>query len=241
MLPVRLRRWLDSRKRLSPDKCVPREKERQMLSKSLSLIAAGIALTLGIALKGQGNDQMNLATTLPPTPNHQGSISAPVDPGDTIAWRNYLTCITRNNSQGMVASRFYLYFIPGGSNDQAGSERVRQIENVKDVLVRGVQPGNLLAFGGPDADITAKVVTKLFSETTSRASIKNVIVVVIGHKSDETRLVNLIESRNAIARFIDVTTATCSAAEASAITPWGMALLPPPVPPHAPALRPNVH
>jgi hypothetical protein len=86
-----------------------------MFGKPFSLMIACIALTFGIAANAQQVGQLNPAVSSP-SPLNQGMSRAPSSPDDHVAWYSFLSCVTRENSQGMTTSRFYVYFIPNRSN-----------------------------------------------------------------------------------------------------------------------------
>lgn len=207
-----------------------------MHSKRLALIAACIAMAFGATTKAQqaGQSAPSVRSTTPY--NVQGLSTSPVTYLDRMAWSNFLSCIVRQNAQGLTQPRYYLFFVPGGV--QTIGEQYRQAENIKDDISRGPYPGNLMAFGGPDPKATALAVSGAFKGAATTYPMTNVVVLFIGRKSDETRLANLIEPRGATFRFVDIMSATCSAAEASVSTPVGITVFPPPPPPPPPPPRP---
>jgi hypothetical protein len=209
-----------------------------MLGKPFVLIATCIAFALGTSAMAQQVGQLNPDPTSPAAFSLQSLPMPPQSLSERMAWSKFLSCVTRQNAQGMTASRFYLFYIPGGSDEQAISARERQTSNLEDVISRGVLPGNLIAFGGPDADATTKVVSRAFNEASSKYPLTNVTVVVIGRKADEPQLGNMIKPRGATFRLVDLTTATCPATVASTTTPAGNAIFPPPPPPPPPPLPP---
>jgi hypothetical protein len=76
-----------------------------------------------------------------------------------------------------------MYFVPGGDDDGAKSDRDNQLANVRTVVSRGVLPGNMMAFGGPDSKITAQFVADSFKDA-SAGSFKDVVVLFIGAAAD---------------------------------------------------------
>jgi hypothetical protein len=214
-------------------------KDRHMFGKPLVLVATCIVFALGTTANAQQIGQLNPDTTSPTAFSLQGLSMSPQSLPERMAWSRFLSCVTRQNAQGMTASRFYLFYIPGGSDEQAVAARQRQESNLEDIISRGVLPGNLIAFGGPDAGATTQVVSRAFSEAPSKYPLTNVTVVVIDRKADESQLGNLIKPRGATFRLVDLTTATCSAAAASATAPAGNAIFPPPAPPLPPPPPPR--
>ena len=79
-------------------------------------------------------------------------------------WKKYLVSVVTANMQGVKSNRPYMYFVPGGNDDGAQLDRQNQLDNVGNVVARGVLPGNMMAFGGPDSTITAQLVVDAFKE-----------------------------------------------------------------------------
>lgn len=115
------------------------------------------------------------------------TVPLPTDATDTAAWKKYLANVVTNNMQGVTTTRPYMYYIPGGEDDKALDDRSNQLENVRGVVGRGVLPGNMMAFGGPDSKITADFVIEAFQSAQS-GSFKDVVVLVIGTPEDTTRV-----------------------------------------------------
>jgi len=110
-------------------------------------------------------------------------VVVPTDPNDLAAWKNYLSGVVKNNMGG-VRSRPFVYFVPAGDDDVSKEEAVRQLEGVQDVVLRGVLPGNMLAFGGPDTVKVAHLVTEGFKDVRP-GSMKGVKILVVAKASDE--------------------------------------------------------
>jgi len=81
----------------------------------------------------------------------------PANPADKTAWKQYLVSVVTANMQGVKTNHPYMYFVPGGDDDAAKADRQNQLDNVKNVVARGVLPGNMMAFGGPDSKITSEL------------------------------------------------------------------------------------
>src|SRR5665213_4157685 len=74
-------------------------------------------------------------------------LPVPANPGDKNAWKQYLISVVTANMQGVKSDHPYMYFVPGGDDDTAKSDRTNQLDNVTTVVQRGVLPGNMMAFG----------------------------------------------------------------------------------------------
>src|SRR5690606_31578129 len=81
----------------------------------------------------------------------------PADANDKNAWKKYLVSVVQANMQGVKSNRPFMYYVPSGDDDAAIADRQNQLDNVTSVVLRGVLPGNMLAFGGPDSAITAQL------------------------------------------------------------------------------------
>lgn len=110
----------------------------------------------------------------------------PSDPNDVDSWKKYLSGVVKNNMSG-VRSRPYVYFVPAGDTPEVQEQTQRQLEQVQDVVLRGVLPGNMLAFGGPDSAKVANLVADGFKDVRPN-SMKGVKILVIAASGDEQRL-----------------------------------------------------
>ncbi|HET7268462.1 MAG TPA: hypothetical protein VFJ15_10160 [Oleiagrimonas sp.] len=128
-------------------------------------------------------------------------VTKPTNPNNTEAWQKYLSQVLGQHLQGMTASRPYPYLIPAGSSSAAKAGRQRQLNNVTGVVLRGVTPGNLLAFAGPSSTKTADLVVKAFQKV-SPGALKGVIVLFIGDKADKARVGAVVKPTGAEYRFV---------------------------------------
>lgn len=165
--------------------------------RKLTLIATALAFTGCLALSACNNQQQDGQQQA----QQPQQLSKPSDPNDTKAWGAYLGQIVQKNMQGMSAPQPYAYLIPAGDSDDAKDSRDRQLSNVQDIVARGVLPGNLLAFGGPDSGKTADLVTTAFKDAKA-GSLKGVIIVVIGDKADEQRVDDVLKPTDAQLRYV---------------------------------------
>lgn len=118
--------------------------------------------------------------------NEPVAVVVPTDPNDLAGWKTYMTGVVKNNMGG-VRSRPFVYFVPAGDDDTAKEEAQRQLEGVQDVVLRGVLPGNMLAFGGPDPAKVATLVTEGFKDVRPN-SMKGVKILVVAAAADEQRI-----------------------------------------------------
>jgi len=167
--------------------------------RKLTLIASALALTGCLALSACNNEGQDGQQQT----QQQAQVTKPTDPNDSKAWNAYLGQIMQKNMQGMSAPQPYAYMIPAGESDDAKDSRDRQLSNVQDIVARGVLPGNLLAFGGPDSGKTADLVTTAFKDAKP-GSLKGVIIVVIGDKADEQRVNDVLKPTDATIRYVQM-------------------------------------
>jgi hypothetical protein len=125
----------------------------------------------------------------------------PTDATNRQAWKAYLVDVVKRNMQGVTSRAPYMYFVPAG-DDQAGQDgRARQLENVQGTVARGVTPGNMLVFGGPDSAKTADLMVEAFKGANA-GSFKNVIVLFIGDQADQQRVADAVAPSGATFRFV---------------------------------------
>ena len=131
----------------------------------------------------------------------QAQVAKPTDPNDSKAWNAYLGQIVQKNMQGMTSDRPYAYLVPAGSDEEAKAKYSRQLSNVQDVVARGVLPGNMLVFAGPDSANTAQFITDAFAGAKPGA-FKDVIVLFIGNEGDKDKVGTVLQPTNAEYRFV---------------------------------------
>jgi len=159
------------------------------------LIAATFALAGSLALSACNKQEDNQQNT------QQAAAPKPTNPNDAQAWNAYLGQIVQNNMQGMTAERPYAYLVPAGDDDDSQAKYDRQLQNVQDVIARGVQPGNLLALAGPSSAKTADFVTTAF-QGAKPGTFKDVIVLFIGDQADKDRVTTALQPTGATVRFV---------------------------------------
>ncbi|HEX7341079.1 MAG TPA: hypothetical protein VF269_02265 [Rhodanobacteraceae bacterium] len=167
---------------------------RKYASIAILALAAVLALS-ACSKKGESQQQTAQATVQ--------KITKPTSPTDTAAWSKYLGQVLSHHLQGMTANRPYPYMVPAGASTTAQGERSRQLTNVTGVVLRGVTPGNLLAFGGPSSKDTADLVVSAFKQAAP-GSLKGVIVLFIGDAADNARVEAAVKPSGATYRFVQM-------------------------------------
>jgi hypothetical protein len=165
--------------------------------RKLTLIATALALTGCLALSACNNQDDNQQQQT----QQVQQVTKPTDPNDGKAWGNYLSQIVQKNMQGMTAGQPYAFMVPAGDDDNSNASRDRQLSDVQDDVARGVLPGNLLAFGGPNSSKTGDFVIAAFKDAKP-GSFKGVIVVVIGDQADQQRVEQALQPTGATVRYV---------------------------------------
>jgi hypothetical protein len=128
--------------------------------------------------------------------------AVPTNPNDKTAWKQYLVSVVTANMQGVKTNHPYMYFVPAGDDDATKSDRQNQLDNVKTVVARGVLPGNMMAFGGPDSKTTADLVVEAFKDAQA-GSFKDVVVLFVGAPGDLDAVKQALASSAADVRFVE--------------------------------------
>jgi hypothetical protein len=162
------------------------------------ILVAAVALTASLALSAcnKNSDQQAAQQTTQQAPK-------PTDPNDAKAWNAYLGQIVQNNMQGMTANQPYAYLVKAPVDDDAKAQNARQLQSIQDTVARGVLPGNMLAFAGPDSAATADLVIAAFKDARA-GSFKDVIILFIGAKADEPRVSDVLKPTGATFRFVEM-------------------------------------
>lgn len=155
-------------------------------------LVLGAALTLGGCHKAEQTTTQQVAT-----------VQRPTDPNDTKGWQAYLVQVVQQNMQGVTTNSPYMYYVPPGTDDTAMAERQRQLEQVQGVVARTVLPGNMLAFGGPDSSLTAKMIENAFMGAQA-GTFKGVTVLFIGDKADEAAVQQALAPSGATYKFVQM-------------------------------------
>jgi hypothetical protein len=159
-------------------------------------LAATLALLGALSLSAcNKHEETQQASTQPQ------QVSKPTDPNDSQAWNAYLGQIVQKHMQGMTADRPYAYLVPAGSTDDDKAKYSRQLSNVQDVVARGVLPGNMLVFAGPDPATTANFISDAFADAKP-GSFKGVIVLYIGDEADKQKVAAILQPTAAEYRFV---------------------------------------
>ncbi len=130
-------------------------------------------------------------------------VAMPAATAPASEWKKYLAAVVMQNMQGVKTNRPYMYFVPGGEEGKAILDRSNQLDNVSVTVSRGVLPGNMLAFGGPDSKITAGLIVDAF-ENAGAGTFKDVTVLFVGAQADSDMVKEKLASSGATYRFAEM-------------------------------------
>lgn len=168
-----------------------------MFKKSLFLVFAACAVTLALS----ACDKKEEAAA--PTEQAVETVALPAPTAVPAEWKKYLAAVVMQNMQGVKSNRPYMYFVPGGDDGKAVIDRSNQLDNVSLAVSRGVLPGNMLAFGGPDSAITADLIIDSFKDAGA-GTFKDVTVLFVGAQADSDRVKEALTSSGATYRFAEM-------------------------------------
>ena len=130
-------------------------------------------------------------------------VPLPTDPTNKAAWQGYLVKVVMQNMQGAKTNHPYMYYVPGGDGAEQDSARKDQVDNVSTTVARGVLPGNMMAFGGPDSKRTADLIVEAF-KAAGDGTLKGVVVLFVGAPADSDRAKESTTKSGAEYRFVEM-------------------------------------
>ena len=120
---------------------------------------------------------------------------------DDAGWRVYLQEVVRQN-MGTISNSPFLYYLPPESDPEFADKYGRLAEKVTTDIGRGIQPGNLLAFGSSASTKMAELIEAAFAGVEAD-SFKGVRVLFIGEAADGERVKAIVEPTGAEYIFIE--------------------------------------
>ncbi|MBS0589275.1 MAG: hypothetical protein JSR65_01390 [Proteobacteria bacterium] len=131
----------------------------------------------------------------------------PKDTIDKAAWAPYFKAVVtkflRDNAATVKTNHPYVYYIPGGDDDAAKTDRANGLDNIQTTVQRGVLPGAFMTFGGPNSTFTADTVLAAFKDAKDGA-FKGVYILFIGAPADSERVKPEIERTGATYYFVEL-------------------------------------
>ena len=138
--------------------------------------------------------------TVAPADQAQQALVAPAK-DDDAGWKKYLQAVAVQN-MGNVTNSPFLYYLAPESDPEFQAKFERQTESATQAVARGVQPGNMLAFGSSASGKMADMIQAVFKDV-SPDSMKGVRVVFIGQSADNARVQAAIQPTGAEYIFVE--------------------------------------
>ena len=120
-----------------------------------------------------------------PAAEAQQALVAPAK-DDDAGWRKYLQAVAVQN-MGNITNNPFLYYLVPESDPEFAAKYERQVESAKTAMARGVQKGNLLAFGSPASAKMADLMLVAFADVPPD-TLKGVRILFIGDAVDNERV-----------------------------------------------------
>lgn len=116
----------------------------------------------------------------PPDP----ALTVPANASDSVAWKTYITAVTKKMIPADKSKRIFATFVEFGSDE---AKAARTVENIRNFVARGIADGTLILFASPDSPLMADIVEKAFVEPKPDL-LKGISVIFIGQKAEEERV-----------------------------------------------------
>jgi hypothetical protein len=165
------------------------------MRKILSFVALACVATLSLSACDQAKTPQQAVAEQKPE-----VFAMPTDPADKAGWKKYLVSVVTANMQGVKSNHPYMYFVPGGDDEASVADRNNQFENVHNTVLRGVLPGNMMAFGGPYSKMTSDLIINAFKDAQP-GSFKDVVVLFIGATAEGAAVKLALDPTGADVRF----------------------------------------
>jgi hypothetical protein len=169
----------------------------------LRILMLALTGTLALSACGPSEEDKQKEAAAAAAAEAAKPVPVPAATADKAAWQNYLSRTVMQNMQGVKTNRPYMYYVPGGDGSDAQDARRLQLDNVGGTVSRGVLPGNMMAFGGPDSKLTGDLVVEAF-KSAQDGSFKGVVVLYIGAAADQDRIKDAMTKSGAEFRFVEM-------------------------------------
>lgn len=120
---------------------------------------------------------------------------------DDAGWKAYLPAVVQEN-MGTITNNPFLYYLPPESDPEFAAKYERQVESAKTAMARGIQKGNLLAFGSPASAKMADLMLVAFADVPPD-TLKGVRIVFIGEAADNERVKTALAPTGADYVFVE--------------------------------------
>src|SRR5690606_25284353 len=128
------------------------------------------------------------------------ALSAPAK-DDDAAWKAYLPAVVQEN-MGKITNNPFLYYLPPESDPEFDAKYERQVEAATTAMMRGLQMGNLLAFGSPASALMAGLIDTAFA-SVPEGTLKDVRIVFIVDAPDNPRVHAVVAQTGAEYVFVE--------------------------------------
>jgi len=120
---------------------------------------------------------------------------------DDAGWKKYLQEVAIQN-MGNISNSPFLYYLSPESDPDFQAKYERQTESATQAVARGVQPGNMLAFGSSASGKMADMIQAVYKDVAPD-SMKGVRVVFIGQSADNARVQAAVQPTGAEYIFVE--------------------------------------
>jgi hypothetical protein len=169
----------------------------------LRILMLALAGTLALSACGPNEEEQRKAAEAAAAAEAAKPVPVPAANADKAAWQKYLKAVVQQNMKDVKTNHPYLYFIPNGDSAEVQDARKNQLDNVSTTVARGVLPGNMMAFGGPDSKLTADMIVDSFKEAQD-GTFKGVVVLFIGAPADNDRVKDALTKSGPDYRFVEM-------------------------------------
>ena len=173
------------------------------MNKFIRTFSFALCSTLLLAACGPSDEDKQKAAEAAAQAAANAPVPLPAPGADDGAWQKYLVSVVTRNMQGVKTNHPFMYYVPAGDTQAAQDARKSQLDNVGAAVARGVLPGNMLAFGGPDSKATADLIVEAFKDA-NEGSFKDVVVLFAGASADQQRVQDAIAKSGAQLRFVEM-------------------------------------
>ena len=169
----------------------------------IRILALALLGTLLLTACGKSDEEKRKEADAAAAAEAAKPVPVPAANADKATWQKYLANVVTRNMQGVKSNNPFMYFVPAGDSQDVQDARNNQMNNVSDTVARGVLPGNMMAFGGPDSKATADLIEAAFQHS-KEGSFKGVVVLFVGAAADQDRVKNAIAKTGAEFRFVEM-------------------------------------
>jgi hypothetical protein len=181
------------------------------MNKFIRMLSLALCSVLLLSACGPSDEDKAKAAAAAAEAIDNAPVPLPAPGSDAGAWQKYLVSVVKRNMQGVKTNHPFMYYVPDGDSTDAQGARQSQLNNVMDTVARGVLPGNMLAFGGPDSKLTADLIVDAFAGSpdgpttgANPGSFKDVVVLFAGASADEQRVKDALAKSGAELRFVEM-------------------------------------